>query len=215
MSRIAVFTAKDSTEVRDFFDAEQFSIFEKGEDGWKFVGQKTFEKVMPVAPDVTREKTMKILPLIDGCDALAGGTLVGIPYYVFDRAGLHIFEIGRIGDDILDGIMEDLLNADAAAAARAAIIRDAKPAETSVPGVFFLDLIALQKENPEITSKMALEDFLKYEPFMELRLVCKHVPPWIENCGEYNVLILKYDGGVAEAAITRIYEVNPPSPQCA
>jgi hypothetical protein len=215
MSRIAVFTAKDSTEVCDFFDAEQFSIFEKGEDGWKFVGQKTFEKVTPITPDWTREKTMKILPLIEGCDALAGGTLVGIPYYVFDRAGLHIFEIGRIADEIFDGIMEDMLNADAAVAAKAAIIRDAKPVETSAPGVYFLDLIALQKESPEVTSKTALADFLKYEPFLELRLVCKHVPPWIENCGEYNVLILKDADGVVEAAITRIYEVNPPAPQCA
>jgi len=163
MSNIAVFANKDS-QICDFFDAERFMIFERGEAGWKTICEKKFEKIIPSNPALTRRSTQALLPLIEGCDVLAGGALVGIPFSVFDRAGLHIFEIGAIGDEVFNGIIEDVQNADAAIVAKEKIIREAKPVETSTPGVYFLDLIALQKECPEVTSKKAMMDFMKDTP---------------------------------------------------
>jgi len=204
MSRIAVFVNKDS-HVCDFFDAGRFLIFERdeAEKKWKATDEKNFEKIVPSNPALTRKSTEALLPLIEGCNVLAGGALVGIPFTVFDRAGLHIFEIGAVGDEVFDGIVEDLHNADSEAAAKEKIIREAKPVETSTPGVYFLDLIALQKECPEVTSKKAMMDFLKDTPFLELRLVCKHIPPWIENSGAYNVQITNDKDGEVSAVITR------------
>jgi len=204
MSKIAVFVNGDS-QVCDFFDAERFLIFERGEEGkgWETVSEKNFQKIAPSNPALTRKSTETLLPLVEGCDVLAGGALVGIPFTVFDRAGFHIFEIGAVGDEVFDGIVEDLRNADSEAAAKEKIIREAKPVETSTPGVYFLDLIALQKECPEVTSKKAMMDFLKDTPFLELRLVCKHIPPWIENSGSYNVQITGEKDGEVSAVITR------------
>jgi len=202
MSRIAVFTGKDS-QVCDFFDAERFLIYERGKTGWEAISETSFEKIVPSNPSLTRKQTQELLPLIEDCDVLAGGALVGIPFSVFDRAGLHIFEIGAINDTIFDGIIEDINSADAEAAAKEKIIRETKPVETSTPGVYFLDLIALQKECPEVTSKKAMMDFLKDTPLLELRLVCKHIPPWIENSGLYNVKITSEKDGAVEAVITK------------
>ena len=204
MSKIAVFVNGDS-QVCDFFDAQRFLIFERGEagKGWETVSEKNFQKIAPSNPALTRKSTETLLPLVEGCDVLAGGALVGIPFTVFDRAGFHIFEIGAVGDEVFDGIVEDLRNADSEAAAKEKIIREAKPVETSTPGVYFLDLIALQKECPEVTSKKAMMDFLKDTPFLELRLVCKHIPPWIENAGAYNVQITGEKDGEVSAVITR------------
>jgi len=204
MGKIAVFTNSDA-EICDFFDAERFAIFERGEAEakWKTTGEKKFKKIMPSNPALTRKNTETLLPLIEGCDVLAGGTLVGIPFSVFDRAGLHIFEINAINDNVFDGIIDDLNKADADAAAKEKIIREAKPVETSTPGVYFLDLIALQKECPEVTSKKAMMDFLKDTPFLELRLVCKHIPPWIENSGLYNVQVTSDKDGEVQAVITK------------
>jgi hypothetical protein len=204
MSRIAVFANKDS-QICDFFDAERFLIFERSEadNKWKAAGETAFDRIIPSNPSLTRKSTEALLPLIGKCDVLAGGSLVGIPFSVFDRAGLRIFEIAAIGGEVFDGIIEDLRSADAAAAAREKIIRDAKPAETDTPGVYFLDLIALQRECPEISSKKAMMDFLKDTPFMELRLVCKHIPPWIENTGLYNVRASGGRDGEVQAVITR------------
>jgi TusA-related sulfurtransferase len=204
MSKIAVFTNKDS-QICDFFDAECFLIFERGETEakWKTISKSDFKKIIPSNPALTRKNTEALLPLIDGCDILAGGTLVGIPFSVFDRSRFHIFEIGAINDEIFDGIIEELRDADAAAAAKEKIIREAKPVETSTPGVYFLDLIALQKECPEVTSKKAMMDFLKDTPFLELQLVCKHIPPWIENNGAYNVQVTSDKDGTVQATITK------------
>ena len=202
MNKIAVFTNKDS-KLCDFFEAERFLIFERTKTGWTQTSEVNFEKIVPSDPALTRKNTESLLPLIEDCNVLAGDALFGIPFAVFDRAGLHIFEIGEINDEIFAGIVEDLCNANAEVAAKEAIIRDAKPVETSTPGVYFLDLIALQKECPEISSKKAMMDFLKDTPFLELRLVCKHIPPWIENAGAYNVQTASDDGNAVQAVITR------------
>ena len=204
MSRIAVFTNGDS-QICDFFDARRFLIFERDEagSGWKAIGETNFEKIIPSNPALTRRGTEALLPLIEGCDVLAGGALVGIPFSVFDRAGFHIFEIAAANDDVFNGIIEDLQIADAAIVAKEKIIREAKPVETSTPGVYFLDLIALQRECPEVTSKKAMMDFLRDTPFLELRLVCKHIPPWIENSGLYNVQVTSDKDGEVNAVITR------------
>jgi hypothetical protein len=50
---------------------------------------------------------------------------------------------------------------------------------------------------------MAMTDFLKDTPFLELRLVCKHIPPWIENSGAYNVQTVSDNGNAVQAVITR------------
>jgi len=203
MSRVAVFTNEDS-KICDFFDSTRFLIFERSEAGkWEKIIEKNFEKIVPSNPALTRKNTQVLLPLIEGCNVLAGGSLVGIPFSVFDRAGKHIFEIGAVNDEIFDGIIDDLHSADADAAAKEKIINDAKPIETSTPGVYFLDLIALQKEFPEVTSKKAMMDFLRDTPLIELHLVCKHIPPWIENSSLYNVQITEEKDGEVKAIITK------------
>ncbi|MDR0320925.1 MAG: hypothetical protein LBI28_05430 [Treponema sp.] len=202
MNKIAVFTDRDS-KLCDFFEAERFLIFERTPTGWTQTSEANFEKITPSNPALTRKNTSELLPLIEGCNVLAGGALFGIPFAVFDRAKLHIFEIGKIDTELFDGIIEDLRNASAEASAKEAIIRDTKPVETSTPGVYFLDLIALQKECPEISSKKAMMDFLSNTPFLELRLICKHIPPWIENAGAYNVQTVSSDIDGVQALITR------------
>ena len=202
MNKIAVFTNKDS-KLCDFFEAERFLIFERTPKGWTQTSDVSFEKITPSSPVLTRKNTEALLPLIEGCNVLAGGALFGIPFSVFDRAKLHIFEIGEVDDELFDGIIEDLRNVDAEASAKEAIIRETKPVETSTPGVYFLDLIALQRECPEVSSKKAMMDFLKDTPFLELRLICKHIPPWIENSGAYNVQTVSSDINGVQALITK------------
>jgi hypothetical protein len=202
MNKIAIFT-NESLKLCEFFNADRFQIYEKNGTDWKITNTANFEKIIPSSPVLTRKSTGTLLPLLEGCDILAGGTLVGIPFSVFDMAGKHIFEITEIDGETFDSIIEEIKEAQASAELKEAIIRDAKPVETSTPGVYFLDLIALQTECPQITSKKAMMDFLRNTPLVELRLVCKHIPPWIENSGSYNVQTVKEENGRVEAVITK------------
>ena len=202
MNKIAVFVDGDS-RLCDFFNAERFFIFEHDGAEWKMAGETIFKKIIPSTPALTRKNTEALLPFIEGCNVLAGGALFGIPFSVFDRAGLHIFEIGEIRNEIFDGIIEDLRDENVAKISQKEVINNAKPTETAMPGVYTLDLVALQKEYPEISSKKAMMDFLKNVTFFELRLICKHIPPWIENSGEYYVQVTDDADGVVQATITR------------
>jgi TusA-related sulfurtransferase len=202
MDKIAVFT-DGSGKLCEFFNADRFQIYEKSGADWKVTNTVSFEKIVPSSPALTRKNTAALLPLIESCDTIAGGTLVGIPFSVFDIAGKHIFEILEANSETFDDIIEEIKSSNADACAREAIIRDAKPVETSTPGIYFLDLIALQTEFPQVTSKQAMMEFLKGTPLVELRLVCKHIPPWIENSGSYNVKTIKEENGKVEAVITK------------
>jgi len=201
MCKIAVFTDR-SSEICDFFDASRFLFYKKNTDKWAVTGEAEFEKIIPSSPAKTRKMTEALLPLIDGCDIIAGGTLVGIPYSVFDMAGKHIFQIKEINENILDEIVNDIKDADVQKNLKEKIIKEARPVETGTPGVYSLDLIALQIECPEVTSKKAMADFLENTPFLELHLLCKHIPPWIENSGKYNIQTNNKNDAVS-AVITR------------
>jgi len=201
MLKIAVFVNKASG-LCDFFDADKFMLFEKRADKWEAAGEPEFERITPSSPAKTRKMTEALLPLIEGCDILAGGLLVGIPYSVFDRAGKHIFQINGVDDAVFDGMVKDIQDADADRNMKEKIITETRPVETATPGVFSLDLIALQIKCPEVTSKKAMAEFLENTPFMELHLTCKHIPPWIENSGKYNIQAQNKDGAVS-AVITR------------
>jgi len=201
MCKIAVFTDKAS-EICDFFNANRFLFYKKQTDKWAITGEAEFEKIIPSTPAKTRKMTEELLPLLDGCDILAGGTLVGIPYSVFDMAGKHIFQMSEVNDEVFNEIVKDIQNADAQRNLKERIIKEARPVETGTPGVYSLDLIALQIECPEVTSKKAMADFLENTPFLELHLLCKHIPPWIENSGKYNIQANNKNDAVS-AVITR------------
>jgi len=202
MDKIAVFTNKES-EICDFFKASRFLIFEKQTDKWTVTGRPEFEKIIPTNPAQTRKTTEALLPLLEDCRIMAGGTLVGIPYSVFDRAGMHIFEINNLNDTVLDEIIKELKYADDERNLKEKIVAETRPVETGTPGVYSLDLVALQSKCPEITSKKAMADFLKNTPFMELHLTCKHIPPWIENSGKYHIRAQNSGDGAVNAVITK------------
>jgi len=203
MSRIVVFT-NARHEIVDFFDASLFATYERTPAGtWEIIHTAPFEPIQPSNPTTTRKSMQALLPLVECGDIIAGGALVGIPFTVFDRAGFHIFAIESISDQVFDGIIEELRGAETEAAHKAKIISDARPVETGTPGVYYLDLVALQKECPEVTSKQAMQDFLQNTPLVELRLICKHIPPWIENAGCYTVTVTGAQDGAVHAVITR------------
>jgi len=66
MCKIAVFTDK-SSELCDFFNADQLLIYEKQTDKWSVTGKAEFERIIPSSPAKTRKMTEELLPLLDGC----------------------------------------------------------------------------------------------------------------------------------------------------
>ncbi|MFP3156311.1 hypothetical protein LQZ18_18155 [Lachnospiraceae bacterium ZAX-1] len=184
--KIAIFTL-DSDLICPFFKANKFLVFERDNPNWNIVRETSFEPIAPTSLPALRTAVGALLPLIADCEILAGGALSGIAFSIFNCAGLHIFEIEAINEAVLDGMVDDVVSADTAQNIKEEIVRNARPVLTGTDGIYFLDLVLLQTECPEVSSKKAMKDFFDDTPFLELHLVCRHIPPWIENEGRLQI----------------------------
>lgn len=196
--KIAVVLNQDS-QVSSLEKETVLAVYEK-DNGWKIIRE------IPVTVDngqniaTVRQQFSELSAQLENCKIIAGSSITGIAYHTFDRLGFSIFEIQNISPAVLDAILEDVSNASEEAQAQKEV--NPEPTETETPGVYSLDLLTLQREHPEITSKKALQPFLKTTPFVKLHLQCAHVPPWIENDPCLSVRIQEINGAV-QAVITK------------
>lgn len=166
-----------------FLKSTHISIFNKSDAGW------SVEKEVPVKicftdePSAVRDQLRELIEALGECRILAGKEISGLVFNIFDRMGFHIFNIDEINDACLDGILSDIEAGSEQDRIRKEMLENARPAETATPGTYFLDLIALQENCPDVSSKKALKTFFEEIPFLELELVCSHLPPWLENMG--------------------------------
>lgn len=110
------------------------------------------------------------------CHIIVAQKVSGLAYQLLNKKGYAIFEADEISGELLDGIMQDILQARA--------VPDLPPREPVSPqndGNFYFDLVRLQKAFPEVSSKMALQNFIRNVNFMSLELICDHLPPWMEQ----------------------------------
>jgi len=201
--RIAVYTSQDGS-LQPFWNCSQFLVYEKT-GGWQVAGVIPFEA--PVietlgVPERVRSFVRNLIARLESCPVIAGMSLTGIPYALFDQAGKQIFEIPDLSGEQLDGIADDLNSDRKKAATDTAFIVSQKPVETQDKGSWYLDLVRLQKEYPEISSKKAMTEFLSTD-FEKLTLVCQHVPPWIEYDGRFDIVCDSTSGGDITAVIRR------------
>ena len=99
-------------------------------------------------------------------------------------------------------MIKDIEESDEKRRRKEEMIHNAGPVETQTPGIYFLDLGQLQTECPEVSSKKALLPFLSNTPFLELQLVCAHIPPWLETDDSYEKKVRNVNGKV-HITITR------------
>lgn len=199
--RIAVYL-QDVCCLTSFFKSNQILIFEKEEKShWKATKNIPFD-IDATNMNSIRKSTTEIVKLLKeyDCDIIAGKELTGIPFSIFDQFKFYIFNIDSTSDELFDSILYDIENSNIQTKIKSEIIKNLSPIETDVQGVYFLDLILLQTECPEVSSKKALKNFLENTPFLELILVCKHIPPWLEE--NYDIKTT-YTNEVYNAKITK------------
>lgn len=183
----------DASMLVAFSESTHIIVFEK-KDHWSIVDKIRIPSPNSCSMTDIRDNIHSLIEQMGGCRVIAGLELVGLPFNIFDRMGFDIFTISSFSDEVLDGILNDIQHGNEMEQMRLEIIRNAKPVETLTSGIYFLDLAMLQNECPEISSKQALKDFLNETAFMELHMICKHIPPWLEN-GNYKITSSKNEDG--------------------
>ena len=200
MEKIAVISKNQ--ELVPFLHCNLVVIFEKVGSQWQAVRTSPFSHLKGNTVGELRKETEAVMTLTEDAKAVLCKELSGIPFSVFSQKGYCIFCAEKADQDTLDGIVKDMEESDEKRRRKIAMIKNAGPVETETPGIYFLDLIQLQKECPEISSKKALLTFLSNTPFLELRLVCAHIPPWLETDASYEKKVRPREGGV-QITVTR------------
>lgn len=169
-------------------DADEVLVMERlGEGTWQPVERIEFALDLS-SGDLGEIRTqMRVLfERLGACRIVVGARMAGLVYQILDRWGFSIFEAGTISDALLDSVLSDVREASQAPEDET----PAAPVALDSHGTWFLDLIRLQGSRPDVSSKMALRNFLARGDFTELKLRCSHVPPWFDR--EFPSLGLSY-----------------------
>lgn len=183
MNEIAVLLNENS-EVSSPEDTSNILVFEKQDIRWEIIND------IPFKPDFTRDITSvrkdlkQLASELEQCKIMVGKCISGLAYQVFDSMGFAIFELKKFSMAGLDKILFDVQSA----AQKKDVENNLYPTETEVPGIYFFNLIAAQKQNPDVSSKKMLQTFLEHTRFLRLDVICSHLPPWIEKMAENKII---------------------------
>ena len=156
-----------------YADTQRFVLYQRKEAQWQQVEMYAAQQTSGV--EALRNIIVALADRFE-CRVIVSQKVVGIAYQTLNKSGYEIFEAEAVTDELLDGIIQDILSAQAA--------QDSPPQEPVSPqndGNYFFDLTRLQKAHPEVSSKQALRGFMQDSAFLSLELVCDHLPPWMEE----------------------------------
>lgn len=195
MERTIALYLHENNDMASFSQAGKIAIYRRRAALWSQASEFPIPGMEGETPAAQRTRARRVIEALGPCRVVAGLSLTGISYHEFDRAGFHIFNISDFGPEIFEEIFADIQAAGAEIARQEDVLQNTRPVETGMPGVYRLDLTVLQREYPQISSKMALQEFLAQTPFVELHLICAHLPPWLEN-GAYDIQVRREDGNL-------------------
>ena len=147
-----------------------------------------------------RDRLRQLAQLLPAEAAIAGASISGLAYNELSRMGFCLCELDHFSPDILDALASEILTS-----AQGEVQVPTAPTPTDMPGLYSINLMEVQAAHPEITSKKALRPFLASTPFVELEIICGHMPPWLEDHMRQQHLtcsLTRQDDGTVRARIS-------------
>jgi Fe-only nitrogenase accessory protein AnfO len=196
----------EKNKITSFDHLDKINIFYQINNQWMLKEQLVHILIEGGSVGQIQKSVLAIIDKLNGCKIVLGSIITGVPFHVLDRKGIIMCESDDYSDQIFNEIMKDQLEVEMKLANKNIGKEEFKgPKLMDEDGVFFLDLINLQKTHPEISSKKAIIPFLTNIVFYELQVVCDHVMPWLE--GELRSKGLEYvkepyDGNKIKLTIT-------------
>lgn len=193
--KIAVLLNEEG-HLTSFIEATLICIYEKTSQ-WQVIQTIELKDLSYKRENDTKNFTLALIENLRGCKVIVGTLILGVPYYLLIRSGYEVCEAASFSILLLEQIYEDyckpfLPNADVVDQ-ETALVNEGKadsipimnisksPVPIDEAGNFFIDIIAVQKAYPEISSKKILLPFLSNTLFNSLKINCSHVMPWLEN----------------------------------
>jgi hypothetical protein len=176
MTKVIAVVEDEANSPAGFDAIRHLCVYHKREEEWRR-GETFSPRLDWSTLHSLRAGVSELMRLLGSCRILAAKKINGVPYAMLTQSGYALFEIQEISVEILDGIVGDVR--ESIGDSRSAL--PIYPVATDMEGFYFLDLVLLQEQRPEISSKMALRDFLATRRFVEVEVTCSHFPPWLET----------------------------------
>ena len=125
-----------------------------------------------------RQKMGELLPFLGSCRVFVARSAAGVPFFELEKAGHSVWECEGRPADFLEQVWTGEEQARAAEATRETAGLPV-PEETSA-GHYYVNIREVQGGNADLTSKQALQQFVRRGRFLTLTIGCSHVPPWVE-----------------------------------
>lgn len=171
-------------EIASFSEPGLVKVYTKQDKEWKIKDEIIFSIYKITDVNLIRERIIKMVESLGQCKIFVGRKIGGIPYSILERFEVNSWEISGRSYEFLDHVMEKeedeerkLLESSSKSQGKCVC----KPVKIGQEGRYFLDLVKVQQQNPNITTKQILVPFFKNQTFSELVISCSHVPKWFEN----------------------------------
>ncbi len=196
-NRIAILLNKEQ-QLASLTEVATIHIYEKSKV-WEVVKVIESEDITDKQENDTKNFMLSLIAELEGCKVIVGTLILGIPYYLFIRAGYEVCEASEFSMLLLEQLYDDYCKP---------LTREnqeenqtenvsTNPIPIDVEGNFFIDIISVQKTYPQLSTKKILLPFLSDSLFSSLKIKCSHIMPWLESYVEqrrFHIQIDRYEG---------------------
>lgn len=180
-NQVAVLIGKDGN-TGSVYEAGVVVLYEKENEIWSKKKEIIFNLSTSNGMGAVRERMLTLTESLGDCNIFLGQRVDGIPYSVLKKSGYTIAEAHGDPEELLDELVEMTIESkEREAKRRKAMDTVIEPISLEKEGSYFINLERVQHNNPNISSKKILRPFFENKPFKELKIICNHIPQWLEN----------------------------------
>ncbi len=178
-------------ETTTLMEPCNITVYSKEAGRWTLTKEMDFEIDVNNGLKGVRDRLAALADSMGDCKIFVGKSVTGAAYTVLESKGFNIWEIEGKPEEFLYYVLEKEEEQEIAKPqVPAEPVIKAAPVLKDKAGHYFINLKELQENKSVVTSKQALQPFLRNKCFSQLEIICTHVPPWLE--GELQSLQLKF-----------------------
>lgn len=174
---IAVYVGENG-ETASLKDRGKIVVFRKIKNKWNVLRERELNPSTSQGMKELRRMMEEVMDFLAECKIFVGLSVTGIPFFELERSRRVVWEMQGKPGDFLDYILARDEEERQLEEQKNETVPPA-PVETSA-GCYRISIKEIQEKNLGITSKQVLLPFLRQGNFYELRVLCNHIPPWLE-----------------------------------
>ena len=153
-------------------------VFSKQDNAWILQRERAYNINEINSASEMRRYLSEVGDWLSDCRSFVVKRMRGVHLAAFESLQVSFWEIDGFPENYFDCIQQS--QNQQAVQTQAPPEEIAKPVEQK-PGYYFVDLRDIMSHKTALSSKTVLKPFLKETNFVQLEIVCNHVPKWFES----------------------------------